>query len=196
MIVLLSFEAGKAFPHLSGWRLLLKKSTIRKWIISSRHFANVIQSENDRDMVYGMVYKLTAEDERKLDVSEGVARGNYVKYDLPVVVNAGQPGEATLLALVYVDVKHQNHSSPHTEYIQRINLGVEDAINVGVPENYIAKYIRPFIPTPTPQIISAIAPDADCLVADLKDGDSTSNIECCRLNFSENQKVSAFLLVP
>lgn len=49
-------------------------------------------------------------------------------------------------ALVYVDFLRVEESEPKTEYIYRMNLAITDALNEGVPEDYIEKYLRPFIP--------------------------------------------------
>jgi gamma-glutamylcyclotransferase len=40
------------------------------WIISQRHYANIVASPDDH--VYGLVFELTPEDEDELDVYEGV----------------------------------------------------------------------------------------------------------------------------
>lgn len=56
------------------------------------------------------------------------------------------PVETDKKALVYVDFLRVKESEPKTEYIYRMNLAITDALNEGVPEDYIEKYLRPFIP--------------------------------------------------
>lgn len=87
--------------HLSGF----------KWVISPRGYANVIKSPadsgNERDEVYGLLYKLEAEDEKALDIAEGVPH-SYVKMMLTVTSTeagtlfGGKRSKAQ--ALVYVDM--------------------------------------------------------------------------------------------
>lgn len=48
--------------------------------------------------------------------------------------------------LVYVDFLRVKESKPKTEYIYRMNMALADALNEGVPEDYVEKYVRPFIP--------------------------------------------------
>ncbi|KAF8798444.1 hypothetical protein BYT27DRAFT_7202878 [Phlegmacium glaucopus] len=165
-----------SFGVIRGW----------KWIINSRHVANIIPSENTRDEVYGLIYEISTTDEKKLDLDEGVSKGSYIKCSLPV--KSFGPRAGLIAALVYVDMRHQLHSFPRVEYIQRINFGIEDGIEKGIPMEHFEISIRPFVPAPRPQIIAPIAVDAVHLVADLPDGISTKNIECRKLCFSENQK--------
>lgn len=54
----------------------------------------------------------------------------------------------TIDALVYIDTASTSPDVPKTEYIHRINMAMQDGLKNGVPQSYIDKYIRPFIPTP------------------------------------------------
>ncbi|KAF8077705.1 Butirosin biosynthesis, BtrG-like protein [Lyophyllum atratum] len=119
-----------------------------KWFINTAGYANV--KESGEDIVYGMVYTLTAEDEAKLDGFEGVPY-NYIKRTLPVKFFGKRNGEVAegreiIEALVYVDVECLVEGPPAKEYIFRVNRAVDDAVLEGVPQDYIDKYIRPFIP--------------------------------------------------
>ncbi|KAG6856463.1 hypothetical protein H0H87_004323 [Tephrocybe sp. NHM501043] len=115
----------------------------RKWIINTAGYANVIPSPDDK--VYGMIYTLTDADEDELDGYEGVPN-NYIKSILPVEVLKGQ-GQGTIVdALVYIDVQRQNEGAPRHEYIARINHAFKDGKKEGIPQEYIEKYIRKFIP--------------------------------------------------
>ncbi|KAF5331168.1 hypothetical protein D9619_005355 [Psilocybe cf. subviscida] len=118
-----------------------------KWIINVRGYANIIPSIGD--IVYGLMYELTEQDEHDLDTYEGSA---YSKLNLDVKQNASDPLSTpggVISALVYVDVVRKSESpDPKTEYIYRMNKGIEDALAQGVPKEYIEKYLRAFIPAP------------------------------------------------
>ncbi|KAF7440626.1 hypothetical protein PC9H_000972 [Pleurotus ostreatus] len=119
---------------LEGWR----------WMINERGYANVVPSAEDH--VYGLVYKLSEEDEKSLDVYEGVPL-DYIKKFMAVK----QSGSAPLLnkefnTLVYVDEIRLHDDLPRTEYIYRMNMAIRDALKEGVPPEYMDKYLRPFIP--------------------------------------------------
>ncbi|KAL0946736.1 hypothetical protein HGRIS_012915 [Hohenbuehelia grisea] len=124
------------------------------WIINQRGYANVIPSAGD--IVYGLVFKLNERDEETLDGYEGVP-SSYEKRTLSVVslpirgqTNAkdsqGREEERSIEALVYVDTRRKNAGPPQEEYIYRINMGVKDALEQGIPLGYVEKYIRPLIP--------------------------------------------------
>jgi gamma-glutamylcyclotransferase len=49
-----------------------------KWIINDRGYANVVQTSEKKDVVWGLVYRLQAEDERRLDLNEGVPVCHYI----------------------------------------------------------------------------------------------------------------------
>lgn len=48
--------------------------------------------------------------------------------------------------LVYIDRKRVVDDDPKEEYIYRMNRGIEDAVDAGIPFAYVQKVIRPFIP--------------------------------------------------
>jgi hypothetical protein len=106
-----------------------------RWIINKRGYANVVPSKND--VVEGVLSWLTEDDEIRLDMNEGVAKGSYRKEYLYVRYN-GQP----TLVLVYVDPIVEE-GSPASGYIDRINKGLDDA---KLSDAYVKKYIRPFVP--------------------------------------------------
>ncbi|KAG5638970.1 hypothetical protein H0H81_008190 [Sphagnurus paluster] len=118
---------------LTGW----------KWFINTCGYANVKWSTGD--VVYGMIYTLTPEDEAKLDQFEGVPK-DYIKQTLCVEFLGEREGGKMIQALVYTDVERLNEGPPKTEYITRINRAVDDARQEGIPQEYVDKYIRPFIP--------------------------------------------------
>ncbi|KAF9053052.1 hypothetical protein BJ165DRAFT_1445107 [Panaeolus papilionaceus] len=114
-----------------------------RWIINERGYANVIPSPGDQ--VYGFLYTLTADDEHDLDIYEGAA---YQKLNLPIEgLSDGDGNSGTdVNALVYVDVDRRTPSQPKTEYIFRMNKGIKDALDAGIPSEYIDSYLRPYIP--------------------------------------------------
>jgi len=117
----------------------------RKWIINIRGYANIIPSPGD--VVYGFIFELTPEDRRALDKYEGVEyERKSILIDLIDVtdLHAGKK----LNSLVYVDVERLSESHPKKEYIHRMNMAIDDALEEGVPNDYIDRYLRPFIPAP------------------------------------------------
>jgi gamma-glutamylcyclotransferase len=121
----------------------------RLWIINVRQYANIVPSPGD--VVYGAIYEIDAEDEAKLDVYEGVPE-SYEKQRLPVSVQRSDhpayPAGESSVALIYIDYKRTGGSfKPKEEYIDRMNAGIADAVKEGVPDAYIEKYLRPYIPT-------------------------------------------------
>ena len=133
-----------------------------RWIISSRGYANIVESKGD--YVLGYVYELDAEnctysapdpktggktDEECLDWWEGAGYDHYTKEYLTIEVS-GEKYEC----LVYIDrsnvdddvvnpKKRQCSVGCECTYTDRINNGVKDSLNdEGV---YVEKYIRKFI---------------------------------------------------
>lgn len=106
-----------------------------RWIISKRGYANIVKS--NRDEVHGVVYEISAADERTLDTKEGVQSGIYRKEMMNIDIN-GQIREC----LVYVDPIIAE-GTPKPEYVNRINHGILDS---NLPLQYVKKYIRKFVP--------------------------------------------------
>ncbi|ORY09526.1 hypothetical protein BCR34DRAFT_568319 [Clohesyomyces aquaticus] len=150
------------------------------WIINSRGYANVVEVEKDEavveegaqskekaevedgtegkekyeDVVFGLVYELKAEDERRLDLNEGVPEA-YTKEDLECRIWRGKEGKRVdvgksldekVKMLVYIDRKRVTDSTPKKEYVYRMNMGIKDALNQGVPKKYVEQVMRRFIP--------------------------------------------------
>ena len=115
----------------------------RRWIINDRGYANIIPSPGD--IVYGLVYELTASDERSLDKYEG---STYTKLHIPVdlIPKNDADDRHSVQSLIYVDVERKKERrEPVEEYIYRMNMGIRNALEEGVPAPYIKKYLRPFI---------------------------------------------------
>ncbi|RDB21100.1 Gamma-glutamylcyclotransferase [Hypsizygus marmoreus] len=120
-----------------------------KWIINTRGFANIVPS--DGDIVHGMIFELIPHDEDKLDRYEGVPRA-YIKRTIPVefIGDTGYgvniEGTTFIDALVYIDEIRVADGVPKAEYIGRINMGILDALQSGIPRTYVDEYLRRFIP--------------------------------------------------
>jgi hypothetical protein len=143
-----------------------------KLIINQRGYANVIKSAGD--LVYGFIFSLSTEDERLLDICEGVPTA-YEKLTLEcdfipgesqvdiastletdTLKNAEKKVKGTVNALVYVNLNLIKESQSKVEYIHRMNKGINDALAKGVPKEFIDKYLRPFIP---PEDGSPLSPE-------------------------------------
>lgn len=136
-----------------------------KWIINNRGYANVVElpadsrtedaRSPDSEVVFGLVYSLAPSDERRLDDNEGVPVV-YAKEHLEcdfwkageqtgwVDVRKAPTGRVRML--VYVDRKRTVEDRPQKEYVYRMNQGITDAINMGVPKAYVDEVMRRFIP--------------------------------------------------
>lgn len=120
----------------------------RCWIINQRGYANIVPSPGD--YVYGFVYEIGSKDEQSLDGYEGVPH-SYEKKIIPLELitgsGDGETEKRTINALVYIDGARISRDLPKMEYIKRINTGIKDALQRGIPQSYVDKYIRPSIPS-------------------------------------------------
>jgi gamma-glutamylcyclotransferase len=142
--------------RLSGYR----------WQINDRGYANVVKlaasynpgsADSDyKDVVYGLIYTLTPNDESRLDRNEGVPHV-YSKDILSVDLWSASSSTSTQSIdttakpekkdmLVYVDHKRTLDSKPKAEYIIRMNHGIDDALAAGVPQDYVNEVLRKSIP--------------------------------------------------
>ena len=124
--------------HFTAFALTCDLSD-RCWIINQRGYANLIPSSGD--CVRGFIYELNPKDEAALDKYEGAPR-IYEKRTIPVQLAT----KKTIDALVYIDFVSTSPDAPKPEYIHRINMGLQDALEKGISQSYIDKYIRRFIP--------------------------------------------------
>ena len=128
-----------------------------RWLINNRGYANVVEPKDDQmkddDVVWGLVYSLEAEDERRLDLNEGVPFA-YTKELLTVdfwpAGNGTKPKTdeepVQKEMLVYIDRKRVMPDEPKKEYIYRMNMGIQDAVGEGMPLSYVDDVLRSFIP--------------------------------------------------
>ena len=105
------------------------------WLINARGYASIKPSEND--FVLGEIFTLSQQDVDYLDIYESVEEGMYLKFNLSVETSKG-----TIDCLVYI-ASDSTPGIPQDEYIERINLGIKSA---NLPDDYVQKAIRPFIP--------------------------------------------------
>ncbi|KAF2264015.1 hypothetical protein CC78DRAFT_252220 [Lojkania enalia] len=108
-----------------------------------------------RNVVFGLVYALTDTDERVLDRNEGVPYA-YTKEiltcdfwsskgDGKAVDVSGDPTRREKI-LVYIDRVRTGKSMPREEYVYRMNRGIRDAVERGVPREYVDGVVRVFVP--------------------------------------------------
>lgn len=138
------------------------------WLINDRGYANVVECSNStsnsssevdyKNCVYGMVYSLTPSDEARLDVNEGVPVAytkEYLSCDFwsaasekhKKVDTSLPPTETSKPLLVYIDRQRTSPSTPREEYVYRMNRGIHDALECGVPEEYVKEVMRGYIPS-------------------------------------------------
>ncbi|PVH96560.1 hypothetical protein DM02DRAFT_617149 [Periconia macrospinosa] len=146
-----------------------------KWMINARGYANIAPSspsptspsptdkanqpngednKEQDDEVWGLVYTLPPVDEAQLDRNEGVPIA-YTKEILPCsFYPSSSPSSTTTLSpsttkdmLVYIDHLRATPSyTPRKEYIVRMNKGIADALDKGVPRGYVEGVLRRYIP--------------------------------------------------
>lgn len=124
-----------------------------RWMIYDRGYANIVETSSASDVVYGLVYILTEDDERRLDVREGVPDA-YTKEMITIDFWSLKPGERVNFdhssekkqMLVYINRDRVEDDKPRAEYVHRINMGVRDAVRIGMPQTYVDEVIRKFIP--------------------------------------------------
>lgn len=140
--------------------------------------------------VYGVLYALAPEDEASLDGYEGVPFAYTKELLLVDVLEASLPEPAlgvtgapsataaaasatadaakeavlnktkSVNALVYIDRVRTDHADPYTEYVDRINRGVDEAsARFGLPATYVQDTIRKWIPAPKAPLDAAAIED-------------------------------------
>lgn len=96
--------------------------------------------------MYGLVYEISPTDEANLDRIEGVPRGIYSKHTKEIELQSVDHEEGTVVqGLVYID-KNVEEGKSREEYVHRMNMGINNAVEKGMPKWYIDKYLREYIP--------------------------------------------------
>ena len=133
--------------------------------ITDRGYANVVTSTHEEDVAYGLIYNLTPSDERSLDINEGVPQA-YTKEVLEVDFWASKDGRTPVEMkraaekrnmLIYIDRKRTVDDEPRAEYIVRMNWGIADAMEAGIPSDYVTEVVRKFIPEGASQEVKELA---------------------------------------
>lgn len=118
--------------------------------------------EGGKGVVYGLLYSLSTngEDEESLDGYEGVPWA-YEKFRMVVEVVSGneelfrgfgvRKGEGKskreMEVLVYVDPRGiEERGKARNEYVERMNRGIEEAVEKGLPANYVEGVLGAWIP--------------------------------------------------
>lgn len=153
--------------------LFVGKATLQgyRWQINERGFANIVQSPADH--VEGLVFSVLPQDHLRLDRYEGVQRGYYERRLLPLQLakcTAG-PWKTSYLsrqlaqghtpesdkemvaieASVYLSLVYIDDGGIRAEYAERMKLGIEDAISLGMSRQYVARYVEPRMTVPKPK---------------------------------------------
>ena len=89
----------------------------------------------------------------------------YTKEDLKVDFWQTHDGKALSVdekpkqreMLVYINRKATSPDKPKKEYIYRMNMGIKDAVEEGVPREYVEKVMRKFIPDQEDQDVAKVA---------------------------------------
>ncbi|KAK5708297.1 hypothetical protein LTR97_000837 [Elasticomyces elasticus] len=146
-----SLFKGKA--TLSGYR----------WQINERGVANVVATPREPlHYVEGFLFSVNAADQRALDRSEGVQRGFYERKALSVrlLPHRDGPFKTTYLAQKLREGRQiawrmdQNAASNvealviRPEYTVRMERAIKDALQMGVREVYVRKYLYPIVRGP------------------------------------------------
>jgi gamma-glutamylcyclotransferase len=133
----------------------------------------------DNLRTYGMVYEMTPEDEKNMDQFEDVPN-SYTKEEAFVEFwprREGDMGKVNLLrrgkrvkVIFYCDRKNTVASPDQIfrAYSYKMNQGIVDAIEEGIPEGYINECIRPFVPNVDDSGLHAAIQDAVMMGVDVK----------------------------
>jgi gamma-glutamylcyclotransferase len=133
----------------------------------------------DNLRTYGMVYELTPEDEKKMDKFEDVPN-SYTKEESFVEFwprREGDTGKVNLLrrgkrvkVVFYCDRKNMTDSPDNIfrAYSYKMNQGIVDAIEEGIPEGYVNECLRPFVPNVDDSGLHAAIQDAMMMGVDVK----------------------------
>ncbi|KAK3693674.1 hypothetical protein B0T22DRAFT_450441 [Podospora appendiculata] len=132
-----------------------------EWVINSRGYANIAATGSDTDEVWGLVYSLSASDESRLDVNEGVPHAYEKRMQAVEFWDGGNGGGGAAAAaaaaaaagkeiqmLVYIDFLRTSGegNKPKPEYVHRMNMGISDALGEGMPKSYVDAVLRRWIP--------------------------------------------------
>lgn len=95
--------------------------------INSRGVATIVPEEGS--LIFGVLWDLNEDDEKRLDGFEGVGKGNYRKEILTVDLLEG----GAVRAMAYID-EIIEPGPPRADYLEKILMGAKD---FGLPEEYL-----------------------------------------------------------
>jgi len=125
---------------------------------------------DDNDRVYGTVWRLSKDDEERLDGFEDLG-ASFSKEDVFVEFwgkREGKDGKREKVDLVrrqphkvkvmvYIDRERTADDKPTGAYRYKMNMGIRDALAEGFPEMYVERYMRPFVPLVDEQTVVTLA---------------------------------------
>lgn len=128
-----------------------------RWFVNERGLANIIPSvpgaNGTEDVVWGILYTLRPSDEELLDKHEGRPWASS-KADMDVeTVSITEDGRGTrrevVRALVYIDRERIQESYPWPEFVVKMNKGIQEAAERGLPGVWISRVVRSYIADPS-----------------------------------------------
>jgi hypothetical protein len=134
---------------------------------------------DDNDRTYGMVFQLDKEDEMKMDEYEDVPE-SYTKETAMVELWARKQGQEGAIDITkrcrrvrvvfHADRKHTVDTKQLSAgaYSYKINQGILDAVEEGIPQGYIDECLRPFVPDVDDAGMKTAIQDAIMMGVDVK----------------------------
>lgn len=128
-----------------------------RWFVNERGYANIVPSlpgQNGlEDVVWGILHTLRPFDEELLDKNEGIPWA-YSKEDMDVeAVSITEDGRGTrrevVRALVYIDRERVQESYPWPKFVVKMNKGIQEAVERGLPRTWVDKVVRPYMVDPS-----------------------------------------------
>jgi len=128
-----------------------------RWFVNERGYANIAPSlpgpDGVEDVVWGILYAMRTFDEELLDKQESVPWA-YSKSDMDVeAVSYTEDGRGTkrevVRALVYIDRERVQDSYPWPEFIAKMNTGIQEAVERGLPKIWIDKVVKTYLVEPS-----------------------------------------------
>jgi gamma-glutamylcyclotransferase len=128
-----------------------------RWFVNERGYANIAPSlpgpDGVEDVVWGVLYAMRTFDEEILDKKESVPWA-YSKADMDVeAVSYTEDGRGTkrevIRALVYIDRERVQDSYPWPEFIITMNIGIQEAVERGLPRMWLDKVVKPYLVEPS-----------------------------------------------
>jgi hypothetical protein len=140
-----------------GWRLVLDKPPL---LATGHGFANLV-ADSDAE-VFGVLYDLDADELAHVELTEGVALGNYRRVEIAVAYVA--PAGVSMRTLTLVSDRRDPELRPSAPYMARLIEGAEEH---GLPAEWIA-YLRAVPTAPDTPAAAAARLVVDGILARLK----------------------------